>query len=113
MVVFYAVARVDKMFIVPNGASGPGDYSRPVESVEEGKDAGLRDASGEEGAQTAPEATAPSGNETTPAPPTGLDEKTEAESEDQAVQSQEPVVQRNGVEETKTTTEPGASTEAA
>jgi hypothetical protein len=39
MVIFYAVCRVDKMFIIPNGSKGPGDYSRPVVAAE-GKDAG-------------------------------------------------------------------------
>lgn len=49
VVFFYAVTRIDKRFIVPNGSHGPGDYSRPVESVKEGKDAGNRDTSGEHG----------------------------------------------------------------
>ena len=118
MAVFYAVARVDKLFIVPNGSSGPGDYSRPVDSIEDGKDgkdAGVREASGEEAAPTAASAAAASANETTPAAPAGLSEKTEAEvaGEDQAVPSLEPVVQRETIEETKPATEPRASTEAA
>jgi hypothetical protein len=40
MVIFYAVCRIDKMFIIPNGSKGPGDFSRPMEKVAEGKDAG-------------------------------------------------------------------------
>lgn len=53
MVFLYAVTRIDKRFIVPNGSHGPGDYSRPVQSIQEGKDASLRNTSGEHGTSTA------------------------------------------------------------
>jgi hypothetical protein len=54
MIVFYAIVRVDKRFIVPNGSHGPGDYSRPIESGGGSKEAAIRGTSGEEGASTPP-----------------------------------------------------------
>jgi hypothetical protein len=38
VVMLYAAVRVDKRFIVPDGCHGPGDYSRQIDSAEEGKD---------------------------------------------------------------------------
>lgn len=49
VVFFFAIVRVDKRFIVPNGCHAPGDYSRKLESAKLEKDAGNCDGSGEEG----------------------------------------------------------------
>lgn len=41
VVVFYAVARIDLLFHIPNGSSGPGDYSRKPKPGEEDYEAAL------------------------------------------------------------------------
>lgn len=127
MVVFYAVMRVDKRFIVPNGSHGPGDYSRPIDKVETGKEAGQCDTSGEEGISTTPRgdvesclasekveearvstATTQSGNGNS-APITDMSTKPAEDAEGRAMGDRGPVEQKNELfEEDKTTAEPTA-----
>jgi hypothetical protein len=53
VVLFFAVVRVDKRFIVPNGCHAPGDYSRKLDCAKQEKDAGICDGSGEDGVSIA------------------------------------------------------------
>jgi hypothetical protein len=124
IVLFYAVMRVDKRFIIPNGSHGPGDYSRPIVSVDEAKEGSVGDTSGEEGIPAAPKDDMEAGpvNEKVEEPPVvaspvaaesgsessnpvaNLSEKPAMESESQAAQNQEPAEQNEEFSEQSETT---------